>query len=201
MTQQDNSKKIGDNGTKHVTIIKKYANRRLYNTDSSAYVTLENLSAMVKKNEDFVVQDAKSGDDITQSVLTQIIMEEEGKGHPLLPVSFLRTLIGLYDNNLQSMVPGYLDYALKMFLGNQDRMQDYFSQTFGTLFPFGSLEEVSKQNMAFFENALKMFTPGLNFAPPSRAAPSEPVKPLHDLQRKLEELQQQIASLSQNDQK
>ena len=141
-------------------IIKKYANRRLYNTATSSYVTLEHLSQMVKDNEDFVVYDAKSGDDITRSVLTQIIVEEEGKGgQNLLPIGFLRQLIGFYGDSLGGLVPRYLESSMQAFQRNEEQMRQYMEQTLGGLFPFSPFEEINKQNVAFFENAMKIFTP------------------------------------------
>ncbi|MEE8187902.1 MAG: polyhydroxyalkanoate synthesis repressor PhaR [Kiloniellales bacterium] len=139
--------------------IKKYANRRLYNTATSSYVTLDHLCQMVQEGVDFAVYDAKSGEDITRSVLTQIIVEEEGKGHNLLPINFLRQLIGYYGDSMQWMVPRYLDHMMEAFSLNQDRMRQSMQDTFGGMFPFGNLEEMSKQNMALFDNALKMFSP------------------------------------------
>jgi polyhydroxyalkanoate synthesis repressor PhaR len=141
--------------------IKKYANRRLYNTATSSYVTLDHLCQMVKDGTDFVVHDAKTGEDITRSVLTQIIVEEEGKGgQNLLPVSFLRQLISFYGDNLQAIVPRYLEHAMGSFARNQENMRDYMRDTFGNMFPFGNqFEEMTKQNMALFQNAMKMFTP------------------------------------------
>ncbi len=139
--------------------IKKYANRRLYNTATSSYVTLEHLCQMVQEGVDFVVYDAKTGDDITRTVLTQIIVEEEAKGQNLLPIKFLRQLIGLYGDSMQWMVPEYLDQVMEAFTVNQDRMRQSMQETFGGIFPFGNLEEMSRQNMALFENAMKMFTP------------------------------------------
>jgi polyhydroxyalkanoate synthesis repressor PhaR len=137
--------------------IKKYANRRLYNTATSSYVTLDHLCQMVKDGTDFVVHDAKTGEDITRSVLTQIIVEEEGKGgQNLLPVSFLRQLISFYGDNLQAIVPRYLEHVMGSFARNQEHMRD----AFGNMFPFGNqFEEMTKQNMALFQNAMKMFTP------------------------------------------
>lgn len=145
-------------------VIKKYANRRLYNTDTSSYVTLDDLCQMIKAGEEVIVFDAKNGDDITRSVLTQIIVEQEGKeGQNLLPTSFLRQLISMYGNNMQGLVPRYLDYTMQAFTKNQSKMQDYFRSAFGsTAFGgmFGStFEEVSKQNMAMFEQAMRMFAP------------------------------------------
>ncbi|HTH98998.1 MAG TPA: polyhydroxyalkanoate synthesis repressor PhaR [Stellaceae bacterium] len=140
-------------------VIKKYANRRLYNTATSSYVTLENLSQMVRNGSDFVVYDAKTGEDITRSVLTQIIVEEEQKGQNLLPIGFLRQLIGFYGNNMQWLVPRYLDYTMKAFSHNQEQLRQSFTGGLGQLFPFGPLEEMGKQNMALFERTMKMFSP------------------------------------------
>src|SRR5213082_127536 len=138
--------------------IKKYANRRLYNTATSSYVTLDNLCQMVKDGADFVVYDAKTGEDITRAVLTQIIVEEEGKGQNLLPISFLRQLISLYGDSMQFLVPGYLEQTMVAFARNQEQMRKNLRATFG-IFPFGQFEEMGKQNMALFEQALKMLSP------------------------------------------
>ncbi len=147
--------------SKESVIIKKYANRRLYNTSTSTYVTLENLSEMVKAGTEFNVYDAKSNEDITRGVLTQIIVEEEGKtGQNLLPVSFMRNLIGFYGNNMQWLVPKYLEHSLQSLTKNQEQIREYYQKTFGSLFPFGNtLEEMSKQNMAMFERTMRMFSP------------------------------------------
>jgi len=139
--------------------IKKYANRRLYNTATSSYVTLDHLCQMVKEGTDFVVYDAKTGEDITRSVLTQIIVEEEAKGQNLLPISFLRQLISFYGDNLQWLVPRYLEHSMKSFARNQEEMRKYMQDALGGLFPFGQFEEMGKQNMALFERAMKMFSP------------------------------------------
>jgi len=139
--------------------IKKYANRRLYNTATSSYVTLDHLCQMVQEGVDFVVYDAKSGDDITRTVLTQIIVEEEAKGQNLLPIKFLRQLIGLYGDSMQWMVPEYLDQMMEAFGANQERMRQSMQETFGGMFPYSNLDDMSRQNMALFENAMKMFTP------------------------------------------
>jgi len=179
--------------------IKKYANRRLYNTGTSSYVTLDHLCQMVKEGVDFVVHDAKTGEDITRSVLTQIIVEEEGKGQNMLPVSFLRQLISFYGNNLQALVPRYLDHAMQSFAHNQEQIQQYMT-SLGGFFPFGQqLEEMSKQNMALFQNAMKMFSPfpgagtGINPAP---AAPEDEGAELQRLQKELEEMQRRLGELS-----
>jgi polyhydroxyalkanoate synthesis repressor PhaR len=173
--------------------IKKYANRRLYNTATSSYVTLDHLAQMVKEGVDFVVYDAKTGEDITRSVLTQIIVEEEAKGQNLLPISFLRTLISFYGDQMQWMVPTYLDQAMAAFTKEQDRMRDYFANTFGGMFPFSAaLGEMGKQNLAMFEQAMRMFTP------PGTAATGKPSpeREMEELKRRMEELQRQTGKSS-----
>ena len=184
--------------------IKKYANRRLYNTATSSYVTLENLAQMVKDGAEFLVFDAKSGEDITRSVLTQIIVEEEGKGgQNMLPIGFLRQLIALYGDNLQFMVPRYLESSMEAFARNQDQMRQYFKDVSGG-FPFGAFEEMGKQNMALFERAMQMFTP---FAAkggtlPGAEGAAEPAKAaeqggsIDTLRQKLDDLQRQIEEIN-----
>jgi polyhydroxyalkanoate synthesis repressor PhaR len=140
-------------------VVKKYANRRLYNTKSSSYVTLDDLCQMVKEGVDFVVRDAKTGEDITRSVLTQIIVEEEGKGQNLLPIGFLRRLISFYGDNLQGMVAQYLDFTMRGFAQNQDQMRETVRKAFGGMFPFGDLEEMSRRNLALYEQTMRMFAP------------------------------------------
>jgi polyhydroxyalkanoate synthesis repressor PhaR len=153
-------------------VVKKYANRRLYNTATSSYVTLEDLAKMIKGGGDFTVHDAKTNEDITRSVLTQIIVEQEQKGQNLLPISFLRQLISFYGDSMQFLVPGYLEQAMVSFARNQDQMRDTLRATFG-LFPFGQFEEMGKQNIALFEQALKMLSPygGLGATPEKTSAP------------------------------
>ena len=185
--------------------IKKYANRRLYNTATSSYVTLDHLCQMVKEGVDFVVYDAKTGEDITRTVLTQIIVEEEAKGENLLPITFLRQLISFYGDNMQWIVPRYLDHMMNAFATNQDRMRQAMQETFGGMFPFASLEEVGKQNMALFESAMKAFSP---FPVETTAGAEEDgvaAKPGHaksealqNLKRQMDALQHQLDSLSAN---
>jgi polyhydroxyalkanoate synthesis repressor PhaR len=138
-------------------VVKKYANRRLYNTESSSYITLDSLAEMVRAGRDFVVFDAKTGEDITRSVLTQIIVEEESKGTALLPTGFLRQLISFYGDSMQGLVPRYLEQALTTFGRQQQQMRVAMQQTMGNFFPFG-IEEVSRQNMAMMERAMSLFT-------------------------------------------
>lgn len=186
--------------------IKKYANRRLYNTASSSYVTLEHLCQMVKNNQDFVVYDAKTGEDITRSVLTQIIVEEEGKDgqQHLLPISFLRQLISFYGDSLGGVIPRYLEFSMQAFQRNESQLRQYMHQALGGLFPFNPLEEVNKQNMTLFENAMKMFVPfyqaesrgeGKGAVAPAGETKSDTAT-VADLQTRLNSLQSQIDELS-----
>ncbi|MBR0666014.1 polyhydroxyalkanoate synthesis repressor PhaR [Roseomonas hellenica] len=176
-------------------VVKKYANRRLYNTESSSYVTLEDLANMVRQGRDFVVYDAKSGDDITRSVLTQIIVEEESKGHNLLPTSFLRQLIGFYGDNLQGLVPRYLEFAMEGFSRQQEQMKSAMERTMGGFMPFtpglGSLEELGKQNMAMMERAMSLFTPFTRGAD----APRDEAQTVSALVSEVERLRTLVAEL------
>lgn len=155
-------------------VIKKYANRRLYNTATSAYVTLDHLSQMVKDKTDFVVYDAKTGDDITRPVLTQIIFEEESKGgQTLLPIPFLRQLISFYGDSLQGVVPQYLEMSMTQFARNQEQMRRYMQNAFG-FNPFQQFESMGKQNMAMFEQAMRMFNPfGTTPGGPNQGGPGQ----------------------------
>lgn len=185
--------------------IKKYANRRLYNTATSSYVTLDNLCLMVKEGIDFTVSDAKTGEDITRAVLTQIIVEEEGKGQNLLPISFLRQLIAFYGDSMQWLVPSYLENTMMSFSRNQEQMRRYMSDSFGTIFPFSGIEQVSKQNIAIIERAMKMFTPfaggpgapgGMTFNP-HHDHEAEPASPdfMGDPNQGIGQLRDQMAAL------
>ncbi len=190
--------------------IKKYANRRLYNTATSSYVTLDHLSQMVKDGTNFVVYDAKSGEDITRSVLTHIIVEEESKGQNLLPINFLRHLISFYGDSLQSLVPRYLDHSMGSFARNQDQMRHYMRDALDGLMPFQQFEEMGKQNMALFENAMKMFTPfyggdenSPNAEPDPKdqgtGKPTPAEEKLHELRKQLETMQSQLNQLKSGD--
>ena len=144
--------------TANAVVIKKYANRRLYNTATSTYVTLDDLSDMVKKGTDFVVYDAKSGEDITRSVLTQIIFEEESKGQNLLPIKFLRQLIHFYGDSMQAFVPGYLEMSLESLTKEQDKLRQQLAEIWGAD-PFKAMQEQTERNMAMFHDAVRMFNP------------------------------------------
>ncbi|MEC8462165.1 MAG: polyhydroxyalkanoate synthesis repressor PhaR [Pseudomonadota bacterium] len=142
-----------------IITIKKYANRRLYNTAASSYVTLDDLATMVRDGIEFLVYDAKTNEDITRAVLTQIIVEQEAKGNNLLPTGFLRQLISFYGDNLQGVVPQYLDMTMQSFARNQEQMRNYMENTFSGLYPFSSFEEVGRKNLEMFEQAMDMMKP------------------------------------------
>lgn len=178
-------------------IVKKYANRRLYNTESSSYITLDNLAEMVRKDRDFVVFDAKSGEDITRSVLTQIIVEEEGKGHAMLPTNFLRQLIGFYGDNVQSVVPRYLEQAMSSFARQQETMRATVQKTLEPFLPPG-MEDVGRKNMAMMERAMTLFTPFYREGGEVKANPDatqEYQEEIMSLRAEVERLQQQLAAL------
>ena len=180
-----------------------YANRRLYDSESSAYITLDRLSEMVREGREFEVVDAKTGEDITRQVLTQIIVEEEGKGQNLLPISFMRKLIGFYGGNMQWALPTYLDQSMQSFSRNQEQMRDYFQKTMGGIFPFDAFSNMGKQNLAMMEQAMKMFAPFGGQPGEAEAAPAAPsgesaAKPsteINDLRRRLDELEREISGI------
>ena len=174
-------------------VVKKYANRRLYNTATSSYVTLDDLAKMIKHGGNFVAYDAKTGEDITRQVLTQIIVEQEQKGQNLLPISFLRQLISLYGDSVQFLVPGYLEQAMLTFAQNQEQMRRNLEATFG-IFPFGQLEEMGKQHMALFERALRMLAPYRGEERPSSA---DTGASRNDEDPRLKRLEAQIDALTQ----
>ena len=219
------SVKASANGAQGRVVIKKYANRRLYNTASSSYVTLEHLSEMVKEGVDFVVFDAKTNEDITRSVLTQIIFDEESRGQNLLPIQFLRQLIGFYGNSMQAFLPSYLELSLDSFTRQQERMRTQMGAIapglaqglapnlgagLGTVAGPQFLEEQVKQNLAMFDRAMKMFSPFAYVRPedsevvaapapapaPAAAASAAPDDSLNDLKKKIEEMQEQISRLA-----
>ncbi|MEL7464960.1 MAG: polyhydroxyalkanoate synthesis repressor PhaR [Pseudomonadota bacterium] len=182
-------------------VIKKYANRRLYNTSKSSYVTLDHLAQMVRDGEEFVVRDAKSGDDITRSVLTQIIFEEEAKGASMLPTNFLRQIISLYGDSLQSVVPGYLEASMETFARNQEEMRAQVSRMFGANHAMDNLEAMTRKNMELFGNAMRMFspfTPGGQPADENAAAADAGKDELGALKDQLADMQRQLNKLSRD---
>ena len=180
-------------------IIQKYANRRLYNKATSSYITLDDLSKMVKDGVDFVVNDAKTGEDITRKVLTQIIFEEEGRGQNLLPVPFLRQLIGFYGDRMQAFLPSYLELSLESFIKQQERMREKFTAV-APVPVLGMFDEQVRQNMALFDRAMKMFTPfsyrNEETAPDRPSSTAAPDESLSDIKRQMAAMQEQIAALS-----
>ena len=187
--------------------IKKYANRRLYNTASSSYVTLDNLADMVREGVDFVVYDAKTNDDITRSVLTQIIFEEESRGQNLLPQQFLRQLIRFYGDSMQAFIPGYLEASLDGFAKQQDQLRSEFSGVVGGADAYKAFQNQVRQNLAMVDQAMRMFSP-FAYARQGEAAqpqtePPEPQPPtgassdaLNEMKAQLEAMQRQIADLA-----
>jgi polyhydroxyalkanoate synthesis repressor PhaR len=185
-------------------VIKKYANRRLYNTDSSSYVTLDHLSEMVRDGVDFIVQDAKTGEDLTRSVLTQIIFEQEGRGQHLLPVQFLRRLIRFYGDQLQGFLPHYLNMSMESFAKGQEQMREQMARAFGGKSPMVAFEEQARHNMAMFEQALKLWTPFAGGVPPigGQVRAEEPATPeakdeaVAELRKQMEAMQKQLDQIS-----
>ena len=187
--------------TSSPVIVKKYANRRLYNTSTSTYVTLEELAQMVRDKIEFTVIDAKSGNDLTRQVLTQIIFEEESKGQNLLPIKFLRQLIGFYGGGMQDMVPQFLEMSLDSFTSNQERLLQQLNSTFAGN-PFDVLKDQAQQNMQLFSDAMQMFT-GMatrtggtspeGSGPEPAAASSEDIS---SLKEQLQSMQEQIEKLA-----
>lgn len=203
--------------TRTPVTIKKYANRRLYNTGTSTYVTLEDLASMVKKGDDFVVYDAKTGEEITRSVLSQIIFEQEGKtGQSLLPITFLRQLIRFYGDSMQMIVPSYLEFTIDKLTSEQHKLRTQMEDTFGgTLIPgqavrnsmFDQLEEQTRKNMLMFSQALSMFNPFAATAsapPPIRPDLVDEAEPAGDddidtVRRDMQDLQRRLDKLTTKD--
>ena len=191
-------------GAGETVVIKKYANRRLYNTATSAYVTLEDLARMVREGVEFQVFDAKTNDDLTRQILTQIIFEEESRGEALLPVQFLRQLIGFYGGQMQGVLPSYLEMSLDSFSRQQEQMRGQFSKAFGAAPGAGLLDEAVKRNMVMFAEAMKIW-PGFNAAgaagasrPAASPAPEQPAAdPLAEMRRQMDEMRAQLDKLSQ----
>lgn len=182
--------------------IKKYANRRLYNTGTSTYVTLDDLAVMVKKGEDFIVQDAKSGEDITHSVLTQIIFEQESKtGNTLLPISFLRQLISYYGDQMQMVVPSFLEHSMQAFSEQQTQMREQMTKAFGDTpltknlqAPIQLMEEQVRRNTDMFHQAMQMFSPFMT-PPASKEAKKADAKDIDELKEQLKALQTKLDNL------
>ena len=197
MTDQGQARKPAPDGK---VVIQKYANRRLYNKATSTYITLDDLAGMVREGVDFVVYDAKTGEDITRKVLTQIIFEEESSGQSLLPIQFLRQLIRFYGDQMQAFLPSYLELSLDSFIRQQERLRSQFS----TMSPagMGAYEEQIRQNLALFDRAMKMFSPfpfraDGEEAAPAGATPTEPAKDdLAELRKQMAAMQEQLAALA-----
>ncbi len=198
MTASQNDPPDNKNADKASVTIKKYANRRLYNTSTSSYVTLDHLAAMVKEGTNFNVYDAKTGEDLTHTILTQIIVEEESKdGQNLLPINFLRQLIGFYGKNMQWLVPKYLDSSMQSLTENQEKFRSYVQNAFGGIFPFGGMDEISKQNVAMFEKTMQMFTPFSEGAKQAQQMMQNTAEQqMQLLQTQLVNLQRQMTELS-----
>ena len=192
---QDGEKKVAKS-----VIIKKYANRRLYNTDTSTYVTLDDLAEMVRSECDFMVYDAKTGEDLTHSVLTQIIVEQESKGDQnLLPVGFLRQLIRFYGNSMERLIPSYLEYSLDTLTREQEKYRKQFADTFGTV-AFEAMQDQTRKNLAMFERALNMFAPFTTFdqrsdLPRPEAEQKAEARPQPSQASEIAELKAQLASI------
>ncbi|AIC29399.1 MULTISPECIES: polyhydroxyalkanoate synthesis repressor PhaR [Rhizobium] len=183
-------------------VIKKYANRRLYNTGTSTYVTLEDLAEMVKKGDDFIVQDAKSGDDITHSVLTQIIFEQESKtGNTLLPISFLRQLITYYGDQMQMVVPSFLEHSMRAFAEQQAQMREQVNRAFGETplgknlqLPMQMVEDQVRRNTELFQQAMQMFSPFMT-PPAAKESRKAEAKDIDELKEQLRALQNKLDNL------
>src|SRR5215213_264820 len=184
------------------TVIKKYANRRLYHTGTSTYVTLEDLAQMVRAGEDFLVHDARSGEDLTRSVLTQIIFEQESKqGQNLLPITFMRQLIRFYGDSMQALVPSYLEFSMNNLSREQQTLRDQMAQTFGAK-AFGAMEEQVRANMTFFTDAMRVFTPFAGRAglpapgTPSETPPEKAGGELDELKAQMSAMQEKLEALA-----
>ena len=186
--------------------IKKYANRRLYNTGTSTYVTLEDLAEMVKAGEDFVVYDAKTGEEITRSVLTQIIFEQESKGQNLLPIAFLRQLIGFYGDSIQNLIPTYLNFSINSLVRDQGKLRDQMKTAFGPT-ALDVIGDQVRRNTEMFEQAMRMFLPFGAGRPENQASTtgteaeqaSAPDSDFDTMRRQLDEMQKRLDKLSKKD--
>lgn len=174
------------------TIVKKYANRRLYDTGRSSYVTLDDLYEMVKEGHDFVVCDAKSGEDLTRSVLTQIIVDKESKGENMLPIGFLKQLIGFYGDSVQSLVPNYLEHSLDSFAKRQEDFQSYVNKSLEGMFAIDTFEEMSKRNIEMFEKTMSIFSP---FSTTKNASSIDKETRKKEIQETINKLQEELNKL------
>ena len=198
--QEEGSKTMAKARNRHTgdtIVIKKYANRRLYNTATSSYITLDQLADIVKEGADFVVQDAKSGEDITRAVLTQIIVEEESKGANLLPISFLKQLIGFYGDSMQTFVPRYLELSMESLAKNQEQVRDMVSRTFDQMFPSptDAVDGMVRNNMAMMRRTMEMFYPEGDQATDKAPDRDEDIRAL---QERIDSLQNQLDRISRN---
>jgi polyhydroxyalkanoate synthesis repressor PhaR len=205
MTDKQSKSKVqgGEDGAP--VVIKKYANRRLYNTASSSYVTLDYLNQMVRDGTEFVVYDAKTGDDITRSVLGQIIFEQESKGQNLLPISFLRQVIGFYGDTLQSALPRYLEFSMDRFSRDQEKMRAYLVDALKGRTSFNPFEEMTRQNVVMFDRMFQMFSSfsagndgvEIDAEPSKSAAPTEGGGDIAELKAQLDMLQSKLDKLAE----
>ncbi len=194
------------NGHDEKIVIKKYANRRLYDTSASAYVTLEHLSELTRQGKEFTVQDAKTGEDLTRAVLAQIIFEQENKKDGVLPVSFLRQLIQFYGDNFQTMLPAYLELSMKTFNQQQDKWRDYMQTALGSEERAKAFDEQVRKNMAMFEDTMKFFAPFVPTGPkadepipgaaPKPFTPPTGVDAIRALQQQMLDMQKQLAQIA-----
>ncbi len=179
----------------NVILIKKYANRRLYHTERSSYVTLDDLAQMIKDEQEFVVQDAKTGEDITRGVLNQIIFDAENNGQMMLPTSFLREIIRLYGDSMQGFVPSYLEQAMSNFMAHQDELRKGFENAMSVNPAMAGLEQLSKMNQEWIENSMKMFS-GLNpLAAGTTTSPNDSAEELKELKTQLQDMQDKLSKL------
>jgi len=194
------------NGADEPIVIKKYANRRLYDTSTSAYVTLEHLSTLVRDGKEFTVQDAKTGVDLTRSVLAQIIFEQENRKDGVLPVSFLRQLIQFYGDSFQSMLPAYLELTMQNFTAQQEKWREYMASALGDESKAKAFDDQVRKNMEMFEETMRLFTPFAKTreepgaAKPETTTPAAPIPgggdAIRALQKQMAEMQKQLAALA-----